>query len=308
MKRPSLYVVSVLSTLAVVASAAGANMLADPGFEFGTGNWLGDGGGRGNWTPPGLQEELLYYFPGYVASSTIFQQFDLAGLGYDADRLATGGYWAEFGGYQASYPKWWTAVDDEGQISLVQQKSDYSDNGSTGLGWQLPTVWTLFEGAVQIKPSTTRVTYAFETRRNGGALDNDDAYLDSAFLEIHESDIWTWGSIGGPRHFGTGDWTVEDELGIGSGGDGNLAVTNSRILTTNDSVRLGASSGRTGAVRLDSGTWNASGEVWVGDAGTGVVDVAAAGIWNTTNRVYLGNEDTADGTVNLGGTVSARAF
>jgi len=50
-----------------------------------------------------------------------------------------------------------------------------------------------------------------------------------------------------------------------------LAVTNSRILTTNDSVRLGASSGRTGAVRLDSGTWTASGEEWVADAAELVV-------------------------------------
>jgi len=155
MKRVETLIVLV-TTLAAAVPPAGAeplldtNLLNNEGFESSSQGWtLAEGNFQRRSADPDPAEGGYYYYAGQCDQATIYQEFDLAALGFDASRLATGGYYATYGGRQGSKLKsedvyydvpilglqlvgtvQWA---DEGTINLNQYAGGAA-NGSGGIG------------------------------------------------------------------------------------------------------------------------------------------------------------------------------
>lgn len=315
MKHFYLYLMAVLFGSAMIGSVVlagpvvGSNILSNPGFESASpSGWqvLSGSWNRGNWAP-GPYEGSYYYYPGPGNWSTIYQDFDLAALGYDADRLATGGYWADFGGYQASWSETWPSAYDQGLIGLRQYTSAWAINEATELGWSASGAWTLREGSKRLDPATTRLRYWFDAQRRDMWGGNNDAYLDATFLSIHEYDIWTWGN-NTANHAGTGSWnTGTGDVAFGNTGAGRVYVTNGATMTTDGRVFLGATGSGNGTVNVKGGTWRANDSVWVGDDGPGTVNVSG-GTWYTNESAFIGRAGTGVVNVTNGGRWTGRSY
>ncbi len=102
--------------------ALAVNLLNNASFESdthgGDGQWKLAGGNWGRLYDGG---KWYYYCPG-ITNGSIYQEIDLAALGYDSHRLETGGYYATFGSSQASYEEYFIIdlPNDIGQVTLKQ--------------------------------------------------------------------------------------------------------------------------------------------------------------------------------------------
>ena len=313
MGRISAGVLGVVVALALASAGAaapviGSNILTNVGFESddhanspppaGYQGWVLL---SGNWdrrsSNPAPSEGSYYYYAGACALASIYQDRDLAALGYDPFRLDTGGYYADYGGNQFTYNTW--PNYDGGMIGVDQYNSGGAANGSSNLGWQYPLSWTWVHGSVRLNPGTTQVRYGFVASR--AAYTSNDAYLDAAYLIVNEYGIWTWGN-NTANYAGAGPWnTGTAEVHFGDTSAGGVAVTKGATLTTGGTVRVGAASGSSGTVRLAGGSWNPGGAVLVGDGGAGSVTVDAGGNWNTAGAVSVGSSSSGVVTLNPGG-------
>ena len=320
MGRISAGVLGVLVALALASAATaapviGSNILTNVGFESddhanspppaGYQGWVLL---SGNWgrrsSDPAPSEGSYYYYAGACALASIYQDRDLAALGYDQFRMDTGGYYADYGGNQFTYNTW--PNYDGGMIGVDQYNSGGAANGSSNLGWQYPLSWTWVHGSVRLNPGTTRVRYGFVASR--AAYTSNDAYLDAAYLIVNEYGIWTWGN-NTANYAGAGPWnTGTAEVHFGDTSAGGVAVTNGATLTTGGTVRVGAVSGSNGTVRLAGGSWNPGGAVLVGDGGAGSVTVDAGGNWNTAGAVSVGSSSSGVVTLNPGGQWTSPGF
>ncbi|PCJ31570.1 MAG: hypothetical protein COA90_05810 [Gammaproteobacteria bacterium] len=142
------------------------------------------------------------------------------------------------------------------------------------------------------------------TISNGGAvMSNSDGYIS-----------YSSGSTGTVTVEGTGSsWTMSRTLGVGSGGDGSLTISNGGTVTTGTNGFIGYSSGSTGTVTVEGAgsSWTMGGTdpgtLNVGTHGTGsltisnggAVTVSAAAGSGTGSADIAVNSD-ATGTLNIG--------
>ena len=289
------------------APAIGANILSNPSFEYDDathGGWQVAGGvfALGNWGP-GPQDGLFFYHSGANNWATLWQELDLAAMGYDPVRLATGGYWAEFSGYQVSAAEAWPSLYDQGLISLRQYTPAEVENGVTFLDWMAWTTWVQKQGSVRLATNTTKLRYLFDAQRLDIWGGNNDAYLDNTSLMLKEYNIWTWGT-NSHDYLGAGPWDVGFDYVTINGG---AAATNGAVMRTENGAVVG------GAIHLDGGQWFSgtgfvagfgSVGVMVGQAGvSGEVNVTGGGKWSHGRESWVGILIGAggSGTVNVSG-------
>jgi len=271
---------------AAAAPAVDTNILANPSFES-TGGWHVQTGDlrRGNWAP-GPQHGSWFYVPGLGnPQQQIYQEFDLAALGYDPVRLATGGYWAEFSGYHASWVEVFPSVYDEGRISLSEYTASGVANGATVLPWTWSNGWYKRVGTARLAENTTKLRYIFDARRRDLWGGGNDGYLDNASLMLKEYNIWTWGS-NTQNYAGAGLWSVGDVTF-----EGGAAVTNgAEILIGHVSLA--------GTFHIANGDMRVFGNIQIGTSGNGRVNATGDSLWRVYGETSVGH--TAGGEVNVG--------
>ena len=299
--RSKVMAISVLVFCMLVAPASaaslGTNLLSNAAFTSdahgAAGQWLVSGG---NWGRLQSGSTWYYYCPG-VTNASIYQEFDLSALGYDSHRLATGGYYADFGSRQVSYDEWFIVnlPEDQGQVTLKQYTSSMADNGSDSLPLVSSITWKDYSEARRIQAGTDKLRYWFDAYWVTGG--NNDAYLTNTYLKVYEYSIWTYGDS--PAHVGVGSWDAGTaNVRIGMYGDGGVSITNGKTMTTGGEVSVGHFSGNVGTANIIDGTWIANDKVYAGRYGTGIVNISSAGQWNTNSEVWLAG---SSGTVNVAG-------
>lgn len=284
---------------AVAEGTLDANILVNPSFESGQAGWSGHGNTypMAHWSPPGAQHGSTFFYAGSCDWAQIDQNLDLSSLGYDATRLATGGYGITYGGWQSCYPEAWPSAYDNGRITLNQLGSSGQLINSSNLGWQWPGhTWTHQSGVLRLAAGTTELQYVFEADRNDYWGGNNDAYLDSTYVKLHAYDIWTHGNI---THTYTGDgtWVTDSDVKIADCGTGSVYVDGG-VWNSKKSVSLARDAGSTGTVTLSNGSWISEGTVSMGGSGNGLVTVDG-GSWTASNPVYLATSSGSVGEVTL---------
>jgi len=308
--------VSALTLLLAASTPAWAdppldtNLLSNPGFEDALPNgWLGPY--RRN--APGYSGTWCFGGPQLVQTRHVIQQdVDLAALGCDPVRLATGGYRVSYGGYQTGL------LQSNGRISTNEYTADGSGNGEHSLPAENSPDWVLRQDSFRLSDGTEKLRYAFRIQRFEPVTQNF-VRLDDAYLEIDEYGIWTWGDCS-EHYAGDGPWTVgavtvgDDDtggVGVSNGGtwDANDSVTVYRgevnvgtggVWTTDRFVHVGHyGSSSTGTVNVSGGMWDANWSVNVGGQGTGEVNVNSGGVWTTNTLVFIRSLSGGSSTVNL---------
>ena len=271
------------------------NLLSNPGFEDASPN---------GWVGPYFRNAPghsgVYCFGGPQLMQTfhvILQDLDLAALGGDSVRLATGGYRVSYGGYQTGY------LQSTGRISTDEYAADGRPNGEHSLPAENSPDWVLRQDSFRLRHGTEKLRYELTIRRPE-PVEWNRVRLDDAYLKIGEYGIWTWDQCS-EHYAGNGPWTVSDVISVGNDATGGVGVSNGATWTTNSLVLLGNDSSGSGTVNLSGGTWDA-GHVNVGSLGSGEVNVNTGGLWTTDSAVVLGYYVKGSGTVNLsGGTWNA---
>ena len=285
------------------APVLGQNILSNWSFESDAhgspGQWqVSAGVWNRRSSDPTAADGTYYYSAQKSGNATIYQDVDLTAKGYDADRLATGGYYVSYGGYQRCWPESLPWTTDLGRISLNQYTSGGpsggSANGSDNMDWRYSVgAWgRTANDHWRLNADTTELRYTFETLRTDLFDSWNDAWLDVAFVTVNEYAIWTWGDTSA-SHAGTGSWNA-GSLTVGDTSDGGVHVTNGGTMTT-DNLTLGLQSSAFGTLDLVGATLNVNGTAW---AGPGTANIAGGGLWTSGNNVYVGTSN-GFGTVNL---------
>jgi fibronectin-binding autotransporter adhesin len=97
--------------------------------------------------------------------------------------------------------------------------------------------------------------------------------------------------------FGDGN----DELFIGYGGNGSLAVADGAVVT-NDAAYLGYAPGTVGTASIHGAgaIWN-TGDMYIGNDGQGILHISAGGKVNNEDQSYIGLDPGSSGTVTVDG-------
>ncbi len=279
---------SALAVSSAPAAPIGQNLLTNPGFESSLSNgWNFDGNFTRGSSGPNPQEGNYYLAPNSMTSVKAFQTVDLAALGFDAHRLATGGYRARVAGYIYSVLPTTTGV-----LRLGETKADGSSNGTTNMASSNVASWEQGAKFQGLSPGTTKLTYSF-LANNMLPGSPTAACLDSASLQVSEYSIWTYGNVTDSFHTRDGR-TTDGNYNIGASGEGEVNVTRGKYWTTTGEVKAGYNYNGTGNVNISSGIWNSKEKVDLGNIGRAKVTITDNGTWKATKDVVIGEYNGND--------------
>ena len=174
---------SAYQAMDIGLSAEVVNLLANPNFEQGVSGWRVSDGSASVTDSEYAFDGEGYFTAGMAAQGSAMQTIDLAVAGYDYSLVDQGGLYAIFGGRLRSADE---NAYDTGSISLAFIDSSGQVIYSSELS---PDAyidrWNLAGDQIAIPAGARKVRYTFTSDRQvGNANDNNDAYLDNAFLRI----------------------------------------------------------------------------------------------------------------------------
>jgi len=297
-----------LPTVVSAGPPLNTNVLTNPGFEDATSNgWIG------TYSRISSSSIIAPYSGSYsygttASTSTIRQDIDLVGQGYDVHRLDTGGYKIDFGGTQYAYNNKATLMLTELSTSSTTQHSLPSATSA----------WTTVEDSFRLTENTRILRYTFNTNKITSILPAAGT-LDETYAKVSEYDIWTSGGIEYwlpstgktyDTYASTGDSIPATTFKAGvNGADGQINVTNGATFkpTAYLGAYIGYESGRKGTVNLDGGIWNGNTGTQLGRYGTGEINITNGGKFTSDSHsltVSGGSTVNLDGgTMYLGGGI-----
>ncbi len=274
------------------------NILVNGGFETPlSSGWINTMDWSRASTLPDPVEGAYYLNPTVTSETSIWQDIDLVALGYDAHRLATGGYGIVYGGYQLSRTE---TVTDSGQIGVTTFDSLGGVIGSTNLGAHTGTdAWSWTEGGYRLDAETNSIRYGF-TATPGTPATTNDALLDGASLSLHAYKIWTHGNTSA-SYTGDGQWALNANLQLGDTiGAGELNIATGGTVSTKH-VYIAPVAGSTGSANI-AGSLAIDGQLNVGNMGSGTMQIDAGGEVTGWWESYIGREAGSTGLLTVAGT------
>jgi len=159
------------------------NLLTNPGFEQQLDGWHVDGSVATRMANPEPHEGDAYIFGPNTPKFKLQQKVNLTDNGFLDASIDAGKWSLRFGGFQAGYKD----QTDNGTISIVFLDSAGDEIGRESLAsFYSNNTWKEQSGVVKIPGKTRSIVYEFIGVREGGG-NNNDAYLDSAYLEVIKS-------------------------------------------------------------------------------------------------------------------------
>lgn len=156
------------------------NLLKNPGFEQQLDGWQVDGSVATRMANPEPHKDSAYIFGPNTPKFKIQQKVNLTDNGLLDASIDAGKWSLKFGGFQAGYED----QTDNGTISIVFLDSADAEIGRESLAsFYSNNTWKEQSSIVKIPGKTRSVIYEFSGVREGGG-NNNDAYLDSAYLEV----------------------------------------------------------------------------------------------------------------------------
>lgn len=156
------------------------NLLKNPGFEQELDGWQVDGSVATRMANPEPHENNAYIFGPNTPKFKIQQKVNLTDNGFLGASIDDGKWSLKFGGFQAGYK----GQTDNGTISIVFLDSAEKEIGRESLAsFCSNNTWKEQSSIVKIPGKTRSIIYEFIGVREGGG-NNNDAYLDSAYLEV----------------------------------------------------------------------------------------------------------------------------
>lgn len=178
MKSPLIAILPLFGTLMLQAQPP--NLLQNAGFENGLTNWTATGNASIRTDNPPPHEGLNYVFGLSTALFTVSQVVDLEAAGIGATLIDSGEMLAFYGGFQAG----WNTQTDNGTISIRFLNAASGEIGSASLAsFYSNHTWRKQVGVALIPTGTRSILFHFRGTRTEGS--NNDAYLDSAFLQVN---------------------------------------------------------------------------------------------------------------------------
>ncbi len=160
------------------------NLLKNPSFEQQLANWQVDGSVETRLADPEPYDGVAYIFGKNTPKFRLQQNVNLTENGLFDSSIDAGKWSVKFGGFQAG----WKSQKDSGTISLVFFDSVGTEIGRESLEpFYSDRTWKEQSGLVKIPPGTRSISYEFIGLRQEGDGNNNDAYLDAAYMEIIES-------------------------------------------------------------------------------------------------------------------------
>jgi hypothetical protein len=133
---------------------------------------------------PEPHEGGAYIFGANTPNFILRQKVDLTDNGFLDSSIDAGKWSLKFGGFQAGYRD----QTDHGTISVVFTDSAGKEIGRKSLNsFYSNSTWKEQSGVVKVPAGARAVIYEFVGVRQGGG-NNNDAYLDSAYLEAAKSE------------------------------------------------------------------------------------------------------------------------
>ena len=180
MNTPLIATVLMFGTL--IVGAQPPNLLQNAGFENGLTNWTATGNAAIRTNDPLPHERSNYIFGLSTALFTVSQVVDLQVAGISATLIDSGELLAFYGGFQAGY----STQTDNGTISVRFLDAANSEISSASLAaFYSNHTWRKQAGVASIPTGTRSIVFYFRGTRN--QFSNNDAYLDSAFLQVDKT-------------------------------------------------------------------------------------------------------------------------
>lgn len=190
-KKRSLLILSFVFMAAL--SNVQANLLSNAGFESGLTGWdfsFDAAAGFENIATvkirsldPFAYEGDNYIYGFRTDGFSLWQDIDLLGSGVQAADIDAGNLNVFYGGWQSGWNN-----SDIGQISIHLLDGSMIEIGSASLaGYTSDHVWQEQSGITDLLSGTRFLRYEFTGVKNFG--DNNDAYLDAAFLDVVDINI-----------------------------------------------------------------------------------------------------------------------
>lgn len=184
--RSQLIMITLAVNLAVVScnspkeNPTAGNLLKNPSFEQQLDHWAGEGSVATRLADPEPHDGSAYIYGHKTAKFRLKQTVNLTANGFFDESIDSGKWSAKFGGFQAGFKD----QKDNGVISLIFLNSSEAEIGKESLAsFYSNHTWIEQSGKIKIPAGTRSIIYEFIGNRLGGG-ENNDAYLDSAYLEI----------------------------------------------------------------------------------------------------------------------------